>query len=92
MEELSISTSAHFVHHSGFQINKDGTRDMLSVASFTEEGRERVVGHFLFLRNKTVRLNAVFQTVKLPTSITNLNTSLTNVNTNNLSHLFFLKF
>lgn len=65
MKELSVSTSAYFINHSGFQINKDCTRDMLSVASFTEEGGEGVVGHFLFLRNKTIRLNAMLQTVLL---------------------------
>lgn len=38
---------------------------MFSVTSFTKEGGEGVVGNFLFLRNSTIRLNSMFQTILL---------------------------
>ncbi|KAI8364179.1 hypothetical protein BD560DRAFT_403235 [Blakeslea trispora] len=86
MEELSVSTSADFVNNSGLQINEDCTGNVLAVTCFAEESRERSVVCCIFLRNETIGLDTVFQTIKLPTSVTDLNTSLTDVNTDDFSH------
>ncbi|KAI8083403.1 uncharacterized protein B0P05DRAFT_53762 [Gilbertella persicaria] len=86
MEELSVSTSTDFINNSGFQIDHDSTRNMLTRAGFTEESVKGVITSLVFLGNVTIRLNTVFKTVKFPTGVTNLDTSLTNVNGNNFSH------
>jgi hypothetical protein len=40
-------------------------------------------------RHHAVRLNAMFETVKLPAGVTDLNTGLTDVNTDDFSHFDF---
>jgi len=54
---------------------------MLASTSLTEEGVETVVStsNSLIRWHLTVRLNAMFQAIQLPASITNLYTSLSNV-------------
>ena len=79
MVKLGVSSGADFVAHSGFQIHKDSTGDVLSRRSFAEEGVVRVIGraagivgwHF------TVRGNAVLQAVEFPAVVTDLDTGLT---------------
>jgi len=82
MEELSVSTSTDFINNSWFQINKDGTWDVFASTSFGEKGVERVITTTdgLVRWHLTVWLDTVFQTVKFPTGITDLNTSLSDVN------------
>jgi hypothetical protein len=40
VEELAVSTSADFIDDSGFEIDKDGARNVLSAAGLREEGIE----------------------------------------------------
>ena len=81
VEEGSVCPSSYFINDGWFQINKDGTWDVFASSSFGEEGVERVItsskrfvtGHL------SIRLDSMFQAVKLPASIAHLATSLANV-------------
>jgi hypothetical protein len=42
MKERSIGTGSHFIDHSWFQVNHDGTRNVLSRIGFREEGVEGI--------------------------------------------------
>ncbi|KAF1806218.1 hypothetical protein FB192DRAFT_1349368 [Mucor lusitanicus] len=88
MEQLTVGTSTDLVNDSGFQIDHDGTGNVLTRASFTEEGVERVIASVQLFGNMTIRLDTVFKTVEFPTGVTNLDTSLTNVDRNNFSHFY----
>lgn len=78
VEEVAIGTGPHFVNHGRFQIDKDAARDMLASTSFGEKGVESVVraSDGLVRRHGAIGLDAVFQAVELPASITDLNTGL----------------
>merc|ERR1711970_52764 len=93
VEKLSVGSGADLVNDGGFQIDEDGTWDVLTSAGLGEEGVERVVtsSDGLVRWHLSVRLDAVLPAVKLPASITDLNTSLSDVDGNTLSHfsLFF---
>lgn len=86
MEQLTIGTSTDLIDDGGFQIDHDGTGNVLTRASFTEEGIERVIASVQLFGNMTIRLDAVLKTIELPTGVTNLDTSLTDVDGNNFSH------
>merc|ERR1712241_928071 len=43
VEELSVGSGPHFVHHSRLQIQEDGARDVFPGSSLAEEGVEGVV-------------------------------------------------
>lgn len=43
VEELSVCSSPHFINHSGLEIYKNGTRDMLPSTSFTEKGVKCII-------------------------------------------------
>jgi len=81
VEKLSVGSGADLVNDGGFQIDEDGTWDVLASAGLGEEGVERVVtsSNGLVRWHLSVRLDAVLQAVKLPASITDLNTSLSDV-------------
>ena len=89
VEELSVGSGSDLIDDGGFQIEEDGSGDVLSSSGFGEEGVEGIItttdgfvrGHL------SVRLDSVLQAEEFPTSVTNLDTSLTNVNGNNLSHV-----
>ena len=91
VEELSVSSGSNLIDDGGFEIEEDSSGDVLSSASFREEGVESIItatdgfvrGHL------TIRLDSVFKTEEFPAGITDLNTSLTNVNGDNLSHVCF---
>ena len=72
VEKLSVSTSSDLIDDSWFQIDEDGTWNMLASTSLGEEGVEGVVttSDGLVGWHLSVRLDTVFQAVKLPTSIT----------------------
>lgn len=67
--------------HSGFKVHKNSSRDMLSSSSLTEKCVEGIISSAdgLVTGHLTVWLNAMFQAVKLPAGIPNLDTSLSNV-------------
>lgn len=75
-------------HDSGLEINKDCPGNVLSSSSLAKEGVEAVIvppdtsfvaGHL------SIRLDAMFQTVQLPTSIADLHAGLANVDADTLS-------
>ncbi len=68
-------------NHSGFQINKDGTWNMFSCSSLTEEGVEGIISssYCLITGHLSIRLDTVLQTVKLPACISHLGPSLANM-------------
>jgi hypothetical protein len=81
VEELAVGTSADFIDDSWFQVNVDGTGNVLASASFAEEGVERVItsANGLVARHLAIGLDTVFQTVKFPAGVTDLATSLANM-------------
>lgn len=90
VEKLLVRSSSDFIQDGWFQINKDGSRDVLSLSGLGEEGVERVAflteggvgGHL------SVLVNSVFKAEQFPASITKLATSLSNMNINNFSHYY----
>lgn len=67
--------------HSGFKVHKNSSRDMLSSSSLTEKSVEGIISSAdgLVTGHLSVWLNAMFQAVKLPAGIPNLDASLSNV-------------
>jgi len=76
--ELAVGTSTDLVDHGRLQIEVDAARYVLAGASLGEEGVERVVTttNGLVGWHLAIRLNAVLEAVKLPTSVTGLATAL----------------
>lgn len=74
-------------NHGRLQVDKDGSGDVLPVASLAEEGGEGVVVASRGLRagHVTVRLDAVLQAVQLPAGVAHLDTSLANVDGDTLA-------
>ena len=93
MEKLSVSSGSDLINDSWFEIEEDGSWDVLSGTSLREEGVEGIIATTdSFVRwHLTIRLNSVLETEEFPASVTDLNTSLTNVNGDNLSHVLFKK-
>lgn len=58
VEKLAVCSGPHFINDSGFQINKDGTRNVLPSTSFTEKGVECIVSSAdrLVTRHLAIRL------------------------------------
>jgi len=86
--KLTVGTSADFVTHSRFQVNKDSTRNVLTCTSLREKGVEGIItsSDSLVTRHLAIRLDTVFKAVQLPASVTCLDTSLTNMNRKALTH------
>ena len=90
MEELSVGSGSDLIDDGGFEIKEDGSGDVLSGASLTEEGIEGIItssdsfvgGHL------SVGLDSVLKTEQFPAGVTDLDTSLTNVDRDNFSHSF----
>ena len=93
VEKLSVSSGSDLINDSWFEIEEDGSWDVLSGTSLREEGVEGIIATTdSFVRwHLTIRLNSVLETEEFPASVTDLNTSLTNVNGDNLSHVLFKK-
>merc|ERR1712133_156294 len=88
VEQLPVGSAANFVDNRWFQIQEDGSRNMLPSTSLTEEGGEAVIrgSSSLVTRKLTIGLDAVLHAVHLPTSIAHLDFSLTDVDTDTFSH------
>jgi hypothetical protein len=82
VEQLSVSTSSNFIDDGRFQIEEDGSGDVLAGTSFGEEGVESIITTTdgLVRGHLTIRLDTVFQTEEFPTGVTDLDTTLTDVN------------
>lgn len=78
MEKLSIGSSPDFIHHSWFEIDKDGPWHVLASTRFGEEGVEGVVGNSdgVIGWHLTIGLDAMFQAIELPTGIAHLDSGL----------------
>ena len=81
VEKGSVSSSSYFINDGWFQVNEDGTWDVLSSSSFREKGVERVIASSkrFVTWHLTIRLDSMFQAVKFPASIAHLATGLANV-------------
>ena len=88
VEELTVGSSSDFIYDSGFQVDEDGTGNVLASSSLTEEGVEGIVTstNGLVTWHLTIRLDTVFQAVQLPAGVTNLDTSLTNMDGDTFTH------
>jgi hypothetical protein len=94
VEQLTVGSSSDFIDDGRFQIDEDGTRDVLTGTSLREKGVESIITspNRLIGRHLTIRLDTVFQAEQLPAGITNLNTGLTNVNADSFSHFVVVVF
>jgi hypothetical protein len=93
VEQLTVSASADLVNDGGFQVNVDGTGDVLAGTSLAKEGVEGIIATTdgLVRGHLTVRLNTVLEAEELPASVTDLATGLTHVNADNFAHVECLK-
>jgi len=76
MVELTVSSNSGLVNDSWLQVYKDSSWNMIATSGLREEGLEGVVSEGLIRRHATIGLDAMFEAVKLPTSIANLATGL----------------
>ena len=81
MEELSVSSGSDFIDNSWFEIEENGSWDVLTSTSLGEEGVESIItatdgfiGWHL-----TVWLDSVLEAEKFPAGVTDLDTGLTDV-------------
>ena len=79
MIQLAICTTSSLVNNCRFQVDEDCSGDMFSSSSFREEGLEGVISEGFVRGHVAVRLDAMFQAVKLPTGVSNLATGLADV-------------
>ena len=81
MKQLAVGSNPNFINDCGLKVHKDSPGHMLAAASLREEGVEAVIAAtgLLVRGHGAIRLDAMFQTVELPTSIAYLATSLANV-------------
>mmetsp|Transcript_27488 Transcript_27488/g.66757 ORF Transcript_27488/g.66757 Transcript_27488/m.66757 type:complete len:285 (+) Transcript_27488:726-1580(+) len=86
--ERSELARANFVTNSGFQIDIDGTRNVLARGSLGKESVERIIGN----TNRSIRghhtiwVNAVLEAVEFPARVTGLDTGLTEVDGDDFTH------
>jgi hypothetical protein len=88
VEELAVGTGADLIDHSGLEIDKDTTGNVLAGARLGKEGVERVITatDCLVAGHLTIRLDTVLEAVKLPAGITGLDTSLSDVDRDTFAH------
>ena len=79
MIQLAICTTSSLVNNCRFQVDEDCSRDVFSSSSLREEGLEGIISEGFVRGHVSVRLDAMFQAVKLPTGVSNLATCLANV-------------
>ena len=85
---MSVGTSSDFVNDGGLEVDHDTSGHVLSGSGLGEESVEGVIATSdgLVRRHLSVRLNTVFEAVKLPTGVSDLDSGLSNVDTDNFSH------
>jgi len=88
VEQLTVCSSTDLVNHGRFQINEDGTGNVLASAGLAEKGVEGVIATSdgLVRWHLTIGLDAVLQAVQLPTGITDLDTGLSNMDGDTFTH------
>jgi hypothetical protein len=87
--ERAVGTGANFVTYGGLKIYKNSAGYVLASTSFGEKGVESVIATTdgLVGRHLSVGLNAMFEAVQLPASITGLNASLADVDRDYFTHV-----
>mmetsp|Transcript_20367 Transcript_20367/g.51604 ORF Transcript_20367/g.51604 Transcript_20367/m.51604 type:complete len:489 (-) Transcript_20367:102-1568(-) len=92
VEQLAVGAGADLVHHSGLQVQEDGTGNVLASTSLGEEGVEGIVTatNGLVGGHLAVRLDAVLQAVELPAGIADLHAGLAQVDGDGLTHGAFV--
>merc|ERR1719158_84192 len=92
VEQLSVCPCPHFIDNSRLQIDHYSPWYVLPGSSFSKKCVERVItsSNSFVRRHLSIRLNTMFQTVKLPTGVPHLHTSLANMNGNALAHIDFV--
>jgi len=81
MEQLSVGSGSNLINDGWFEIEEDGSWDMLASTSLGEEGVESVVTATdgLIGRHLTIWLNTMLKAEELPAGVTDLDTGLTDV-------------
>ena len=81
MEQLSVGSGSNLINNGGFEIEEDGSWDVLAGSSLTEEGVESIIttSDGLVLWHLTVRLDSVLEAEELPAGVSDLDTGLTDV-------------
>ena len=90
--QLRVLSSPDFVTNGRFQVDEDGTGDMLSGRRFGKERVERVVGlsDRLVGRHVAIRVDVMLEAVQLPAVVTDLDTGLAEVDGDTFTHFFCL--
>jgi len=88
MEQLAISSSTNFIDYGWLQVDKNRAGNMLSSSSLAEESVEGVIANAdgLVGWHLAIGLDPMFQTVQLPTRVSNLDSSLPNMDRDTLTH------
>ena len=84
VEELPVLSRAHLVDHRSLQVHEDRTRNKLSRPRFGKESGQVVVR--VGLGEATVRIDSVFEAVKLPARVADLGSGLPDMKRNNFAH------
>ena len=78
MVELSISPGPHFIDDGGFEVDKNGARNVFAGSRFGEKRIEGVVpaADRFVGRHLTIWLYPMLQAIKLPTTVADLHAGL----------------
>jgi hypothetical protein len=89
VEQLTVGTGTDFVHGSGLEVQKHGTRDVLASTSLREKGVESIVTATdgLVRGHLAIRLDSVLEAVEFPAGVTDLDTSLSEVERDSFTHI-----
>jgi len=81
MEKLSVSSGTDFIDYCWFKIDENGSWNVFSSSSFTEEGVEGIIStsNSFVTWHLTIRLDSMLKTVQFPAGVTDLDTSLSDV-------------
>ena len=84
VKKLLVFSGSHLVDNRGFEIDKNGSRDVFSGARFAEKSWQIFIVNGC--RHGSVRVDSVFEAVEFPAGVADLDSGLSNVEGNNFSH------
>jgi len=89
VEKLTVGSGTDLIDNSWLQIDEDGSGDVFSGSSLTEEGVEGVItaSDGLVTWHLAIRLDTMLQAVQLPASVTDLDTGLSDMDGDTFTHL-----